>query len=327
MEQEHLLQVRQLTTAFKSYGESVKILDGLSFSLKKGEVLGIVGESGCGKSLTALSIMRLIKPPGRIVGGEIIFRGIDLLALKKHELRRIRGNQIAMIFQEPMTALNPVYSIGNQMEEVLKSHTELDKKSRLKRLVELLDEVGIPRAEAFLHNFPHQLSGGMRQRVMIAMAMSCSPELLIADEPTTALDVTIQAQILELIRGLQRDSGMSVLLITHNLGVVSEMCDRVIVMYAGRIVESAPARSILDNPQHPYTQGLLASLPRRGLEQARLNYIPGYVPPASRWAEGCRFIERCSSALERCRTEAPSLTENGEGHWVSCWRKGGECHG
>lgn len=324
MEQEQLLEVRQLTTEFKTYGEPVKILDGISFALKRGEVLGIVGESGCGKSLTALSIMGLIKPPGRIIGGEINFRGRDLLSLKKNDLRRLRGNRIAMIFQEPMTALNPVYSIGNQMEEVLKIHTDLDKKARLKRLIELLNSVGIPRPEAILRSFPHQLSGGMRQRVMIAMAMSCSPELLIADEPTTALDVTIQAQILQLIKGLQRESGMSILLITHNLGVVSEMCDRVIVMYAGRIVETASARSILDDPQHPYTQGLLASLPRPGVEQARLHYIPGYVPPAARWGLGCRFAERCASAQERCRHESPSLRDTGGGHWVSCWLKGGE---
>lgn len=319
MERQPVLEVRDLTTTFYSQGQSFHAISGVSFAINQGETLGVVGESGCGKSVTSLSIMGLIKPPGKVSGGHILFKGTDLLTLGKKELREIRGNRIAMIFQEPMTSLNPVYTIGNQIGEVFKIHTRLKKRERMARTVELLQMVGIPRAEEIVHDYPHQLSGGMRQRVMIAMAMACAPELLIADEPTTALDVTIQAQILELMKDLQRKNKMAMMLITHDLGVVSEVCDQVIVMYAGMIVEKGPVRQILDNPQHPYTKGLLASLPKNAKASRRLSYIPGQVPPPTQWGRGCRFADRCSWATEQCRQELPPLFSAGPASQAACW--------
>lgn len=326
MEHANILEVVDLKTTFRSLRQSFNAVDGVSFSLKRGETLGIVGESGCGKSVTSLSIMGLVKPPGQITSGRIVFDGTDLLSLKKKEMRKIRGNRISMIFQEPMTSLNPVYTIGNQIGESLQIHTGLSGREINGRVVGLLEMVGIPRAKEIVDEYPHQLSGGMRQRVMIAMAMACDPELLMADEPTTALDVTIQAQILELMKGLQKNSGMSMILITHDLGVVSEMCDRVVVMYAGKIVETGSVRDILDRPQHPYTKGLLNSLPKKGVKQSRLNFIPGQVPPPTQWGTGCRFAGRCPEVVERCLTASPPLFEQGEGQLTACWlaEKGGE---
>ncbi|WP_312108981.1 ABC transporter ATP-binding protein [Brevibacillus reuszeri] len=327
--QQPVLEVRDLRTTFRSQGQSFHAIDGVSFTIGQGETIGVVGESGCGKSVTSLSIMGLIKPPGQVSGGRILFKGKDLLSLGKKELREIRGNRISMIFQEPMTSLNPVYTVGNQIMEALKIHTKLGKAERKARTIELLKMVGIPRAEEIITDYPHQLSGGMRQRVMIAMAMACDPELLIADEPTTALDVTIQAQILELMKELQHKHNMSMMLITHDLGVVSEVCDQVIVMYAGMIVEKGPVREILDNPQHPYTQGLLASLPKNAKTNHRLNYIPGQVPPPLQWGKGCRFVDRCTHATERCHQELPGLFAAGPASLAACWlvvEEGGEKH-
>jgi peptide/nickel transport system ATP-binding protein len=313
-----ILEVKEVTTTFQSRRQSFHAIDRISFQVKKGETLGVVGESGCGKSVTSLSIMGLIKPPGKVTSGQILFKGTDLLKLKKKQLREIRGNKISMIFQEPMTSLNPVYTIGNQIGEALQIHTKLGKQEIRQRTIELLKMVGIPRAEEIIHDYPHQLSGGMRQRVMIAMAMACQPELLIADEPTTALDVTIQAQILELMKELQRKNNMSMILITHDLGVVSEVCDRVIVMYAGMIVEQGPVREVLDRPQHPYTKGLLASLPKNA-QGKRLHYIPGQVPPPTEWGTGCRFADRCPSVTERCRSQLPPLFAGQADNHAACW--------
>lgn len=322
-----ILEVKELTTTFQSRRQTFHAIDRISFQVAKGETLGVVGESGCGKSVTSLSIMGLIKPPGKVTHGQILFKGMDLLSLSKHELREIRGNKVSMIFQEPMTSLNPVYTIGNQISEALKIHTKLNRQQIKERTIELLNMVGIPRAAEIINDYPHQLSGGMRQRVMIAMAMACKPELLIADEPTTALDVTIQAQILELIKELQIKNDMSMILITHDLGVVSEVCDRLIVMYAGIIVEQGPVGEILDRPQHPYTKGLLASLPKNAIDR-RLHYIPGQVPPPFEWGKGCRFADRCSFVMDRCRQELPPLFSSGAKKHCACWlmEKGGESH-
>ncbi|NOU99461.1 ABC transporter ATP-binding protein [Paenibacillus planticolens] len=326
MDHEVMLEVQGLTTTFQSNHQSFHAVDGISFQIRRGETLGVVGESGCGKSVTSLSIMGLIKHPGKVSHGQIKFKGTNLLSMSNKQLRQIRGNQISMIFQEPMTSLNPVYTIGNQIGEALSVHTKMNKKQIRERTIELLQMVGIPRMEEIIKAHPHQLSGGMRQRVMIAMAMACKPELLIADEPTTALDVTIQAQILELMRELQQANGMSMMLISHDLGVVSEVCDRVIVMYAGRIVEQGPVRDILDRPQHPYTRGLLASLPKHAKGERRLHFIPGQVPPPSQWGKGCRFAGRCASVMERCHHEIPPLIDNGAPNQAACWliEKGGD---
>jgi peptide/nickel transport system ATP-binding protein len=327
MDNQYLLEVKDLTTTFQSNQQSFHAVDGISFHLKKGEIIGVVGESGCGKSVTSLSIMGLIKPPGKVTQGQILFKGNDLLALNKKQLREIRGNQISMIFQEPMTSLNPVYTIGNQISEALEIHTKLSKRQIKQRTFELLTMVGIPRVEEIVHDYPHQLSGGMRQRVMIAMAMACNPELLIADEPTTALDVTIQAQILELMKELQQSNQMSMILISHDLGVVSEVCDHVIVMYAGMIVEQGAVGDILNRPQHPYTQGLLASLPKNAQNQRRLNFIPGQIPPPGQWGGGCRFADRCAFVMDKCLKEHPPLFDDGmTQHYAACWlrEKGGE---
>jgi oligopeptide/dipeptide ABC transporter ATP-binding protein len=325
-----LLEIRELQTHFFTDDGIVRAVDGVSLALEPGRTLAVVGESGSGKSVTALSVLRLVAmPPGRIVGGSIRFRGRDLLSLSEPEMRGIRGREISMIFQEPMTSLNPVYTCGEQIMEVLELHLKLDRSAAKKQAIELLRHVGIPSPEQRVDEYPHQMSGGMRQRVMIAMALACRPALLIADEPTTALDVTIQAQILELLRALQRELEMSVLLITHDLGVVAETADQVAVMYAGQVVETCGVRDIFHAARHPYTAGLLASLPRLGEEAGphsggsgprRLRVIPGQVPDPTRFPSGCRFHPRCPLAVERCRTEAPALRDVGGGHLARCHR-------
>lgn len=323
-----LLRVEGLRTQFRTRDGIVRAVDGVSFDVQAGETLAIVGESGCGKSVTAMSILRLLPmPPARIVGGKIEFEGRDLLGLSEDEMRDVRGNLISMIFQEPMTSLNPVLTIGDQVAEALMLHRGLDRKAALARAIEMLNKVQIPEAARRIGQYPHQLSGGMRQRVMIAMALACDPRLLIADEPTTALDVTIQAQILELMRNLGRETGASIILITHDLGVVAEMAQRVVVMYAGRKVEQASVESLFANPRHPYTVGLLGSMPHLGgsLKEAedappkRLVEIPGMVPSLKEDTPGCLFAPRCPRASERCRNEVPALAEYGVNHLAACW--------
>ncbi|MBY0155496.1 ABC transporter ATP-binding protein [Cytobacillus oceanisediminis] len=317
---EKLLQVNELETQFTKDKEKLKILRGVSFHINKGEVLGLVGESGCGKSLTSLSIMKLFKgTSGEISGGSISFKGEDLTHKSEREMRKIRGKQMAMIFQEPMTSLNPVMKIGEQLLEPIRLHLALNEKQAKEHVIFILKKVGIPRAEEIVYEFPHQLSGGMRQRIMIAMAMSCNPQLLIADEPTTALDVTIQAQILELMKQLQREEGMSVLLITHDLGVVAEMCDRVAVMYAGRVVEEANVFDLFESPKHPYTKGLIGSVPKIGQRKDKLTSIKGNVPDPSNMPKGCKFAPRCTEAMAICLEEEPNATDLGNGRMCSCW--------
>lgn len=322
-ENHFLLRIRDLHTEFFLDEGVAKAVDGVDLELRDGETLGIVGESGCGKSVTALSIMRLIPfPPGKIVKGEIFFDGIDLLSLSEAEMRKIRGRSISMIFQEPMTSLDPVFQIGDQISEVLYMHEGLSRKEAWERSVEMLRKVGIPSPEHRVKEYPHQLSGGMRQRVMIAMAMACSPKLMIADEPTTALDVTIQAQILELIARLKEEKSMSVILITHNLGVIAETAQNVAVMYAGRIFEYTSVHAIFTNPKHPYTQGLLRSISRMDEDDTRkkkLEPIPGLVPSLLILPRGCKFNDRCKYALEKCDKEEPPLIEIVRGHRVRCW--------
>jgi peptide/nickel transport system ATP-binding protein len=319
-----LLEVRGLKTRFSLEEGPVLAVDDVSFSIPPGGTLGVVGESGCGKSVTALSIMRLVpEPPGKVVGGEVRFKGRDLLALPEGEMRRIRGNQLSMIFQEPMTSLNPVYTVGEQIGETVRLHQGLDRKQARARAVEMLRQLGIPAPEQRVDAYPHQLSGGMRQRVMIAMALACNPELVIADEPTTALDVTIQAQILDLLKRLQAERGMAVMLITHDLGVVAESCDAVVVMYAGRVVEQAPVRALFSRPAHPYTAGLLRSIPsfhavEAGEGRQRLKTIPGMVPSLRRLPVGCRFRDRCERALEVCAQVDPPLELKREGQSAAC---------
>ena len=316
-----LLEVRDLKTYFCTEDGVVPAVDGVSFSLGRGETLGIVGESGCGKSVTSLSIMRLIpSPPGRILGGEIIFEGEDLLKKTEAEMRTIRGNRISMIFQEPMTSLNPVFTIGDQVMEAIMLHQKVGRQEARKKTVEMLRMVGIPSPERRIDEYPHQMSGGMRQRVMIAMALSCNPRLLIADEPTTALDVTIQAQILDLMKRLKEELGMAIILITHDLGVVAEVVNKVVVMYAGKIVEGADTQTIFRNPQHPYTLGLLGSIPRLNEDRERLQVIEGAVPNPFDMPRGCRFHPRCSYVEEVCAKEEPDLVEVEPGHQVRCWR-------
>ena len=296
-----LLSVRNLKTHFYTEDGIVPAVDGISFDLERGGTLGIVGESGCGKSVTSLSIMGLIpSPPGKIVDGEILFEGRDLTKLSEAEMRKIRGNEISMIFQEPMTSLNPVFTIGNQIMEAIMLHQKLDKAAARKKAIEMLSLVGIPSPEKRIDEYPHQLSGGMRQRVMIAMALSCNPKLLIADEPTTALDVTIQAQILDLMRDLQKELGTAIIMITHDLGVIAELVDQVVVMYTGIIVERGDVETIFANPQHPYTQGLLASIPRLDMDVERLQAIPGSVPTPGNFPKGCGFHPRCPYAKDIC---------------------------
>lgn len=317
-----LLSVRELAVGFGTDDGIVRAVDRVSFDVTPGRTLGIVGESGCGKSVTALSVMRLLpQPMGRILGGEIFFRGRDIVRLPFEEMREVRGAQIGMVFQEPMSALNPVHTIGRQLSEVLLVHRRTGKADALKRSVEILAKVGIPSPEVRVSEYPHQLSGGMRQRVVIAMALACGPQLLIADEPTTALDVTVQAQILSLIKDLQQEMAMAVILITHDLGVIAETCDDVIVMYAGRVAEQGPVGEIFAHPRHPYTNGLLDSIPRlNGRRKSRLNSIEGMVPGLRELPAGCRFANRCPYAEPRCAAGAPPLEKVTEGHDVSCFR-------
>ncbi|TCZ78837.1 ABC transporter ATP-binding protein [Paenibacillus albiflavus] len=317
---EPLLEIKGLQTHFETDSGRVPAVDGVDIYIRKGEVLGIVGESGCGKSVMSLSVMRLVpSPPGRIVNGAIQYKGEDLVHVSEKRMQQIRGNEIAMIFQEPMTSLNPVFTNGNQISETVRLHRSLNRKEAKLHAIEMLRKVGIPRPEAIVDEYPHQLSGGMRQRVMIAMAMACDPELLIADEPTTALDVTIQAQILDLMKQLNRDLGTAIMMITHDLGVVAEMCDRIVVMYAGKIVEEGSTRAILKNPQHPYTRGLIQSVPRMDVAQDKLYSIPGNVPNPRFMPEGCRFAPRCEHAMDRCHTEMPALVTLDAGHQSRCW--------
>ncbi|MFL5357186.1 ABC transporter ATP-binding protein [Archangium sp.] len=321
---EPLLDVRGLKTQLSLEEGRVLAVDDVSFSIPPGGTLGVVGESGCGKSLTALSVMRLVpEPPGRVVGGEIRFRGEELLALPEGKMRRLRGRHLSMVFQEPMTSLNPVYTVGEQIAEGVRLHQGLSRAAAREHSVEMLRQVGIPAPEQRVDSYPHQLSGGMRQRVMIAMALACGPELLIADEPTTALDVTIQAQILELLKRLQTERRMAVMLITHDLGVVAESCDAVVVMYAGRVVERAPVKALFRQPAHPYTAGLLRSIPALEAaggagERPRLKTIPGMVPSLLRLPGGCRFRDRCERALDICARVDPALEPKREGQEAAC---------
>ncbi|HET7403857.1 MAG TPA: ABC transporter ATP-binding protein [Usitatibacter sp.] len=318
-----LLEVDDLRTHFFTRDGVVRAVDGVSFAIRPGETLALVGESGCGKSVTSLSIMRLIaSPPGRVVSGTVRFGGRDLLRLTEPEMRKVRGNEISMIFQEPMTSLNPVLTIGRQVAETLVLHRGMARSDAMARAVELLRLVHIPEPARRAREYPHQMSGGMRQRVMIAMALACGPKLLIADEPTTALDVTIQAQILDLMRELQASTGTAILLITHDLGVVAEMAQRVVVMYAGRKVEEAPVGELFARPRHPYTRGLMNSMPRLGAAHGareRLQEIPGMVPSLRAPLAGCAFAARCGYAVERCRADVPAFEPRAPGHAVACW--------
>ncbi|WP_207261498.1 ABC transporter ATP-binding protein [Desulfovibrio sp. Huiquan2017] len=319
-----ILEINELQTYFYSSEGVAKAVDGASFSLAAGKVLGVVGESGCGKSVTAQSVMRLVpSPPGKIVGGSILFDGMDLTKLSMAEMRHVRGNRISMIFQEPMSSLNPVFTIGNQLSEMFMLHRGMNKKDALDASVEMLDRVQIPAPRSRIFEYPHQLSGGMRQRVMIAMALSCEPEILIADEPTTALDVTVQAQIIDLIIQLKEDFGTAVEMITHDLGVIAETADSVVVMYAGRVVEQAETIELFENTLHPYTAGLLASTPVLGRRVPgrvdRLNEIKGMVPSLYALPQGCKFRERCPRALPICKEREPQLAEINDSHTVRCW--------
>ncbi len=314
-----LLEVENLRTYFDTLSGTVRSVDAVSFSVQAGQTLGIVGESGCGKSVTALSILRLVpQPPGRHQGA-VRYRGSDLLKLTEGQMRQIRGDRISMIFQEPMTSLNPVLTVGRQIAETVQLHQKASRAEAIKRAVAMLRLVQIPEAERRVNEYPHQLSGGMRQRVMIALALACNPELLIADEPTTALDVTIQAQILDLIKRLQQELGMGVILITHDLGVVAESCDRVLVMYAGRKVEEADVLELFERPLHPYTRALMASMPAMNSSSTRLAEIPGMVPALSELGRGCAFAARCTYVNTRCQMERPALTTPAEGHQVACF--------
>ena len=315
-----LLRVRDLRTTFTTGDSVARAVDGVSFDLFPGETLGVVGESGCGKTVMALSILRLIEEPGEIVAGSVIeYEGANLLELSPRELRRIRGDEIAMIFQEPTTSLNPVLTVGTQIAETLRAHKEISREEARRRSVELLDLVGIPDPGKRVDQYPHQLSGGMQQRVMIAMALSCEPKVLIADEPTTALDVTIQAQILELLAALQRQLGMAMIFITHDLGVVAGIADRIAVMYGGHIIEEATTKSLFRRAAHPYTEALLKAAPRIDAKTDRLSVIPGAVPPATAWPVGCRFHTRCSHAWEHCSGAAPDLLPLPPEHRARCW--------
>jgi oligopeptide/dipeptide ABC transporter ATP-binding protein len=316
-----LLEVEHLTTGFEIRGTLVPAVIDVSFHVGAGETLCLVGESGSGKSVTALSIIGLVQPPGRIAEGRILFRGQDLRTLAEREMQKIRGAEIALIFQEPMTALNPVFTIGNQIEETLRVHGRATRHTARQKAIELLDAVSVPEPQKRVRDYPHQLSGGLRQRALIAMSLACEPALVIADEPTTALDVTIQAQILELLRSLQRQMGLALLLITHDLGVVAEMADRVAVMYAGRIVEEAPVKPLFADPKHPYTRGLMASIPG-GAPGARLRAIQGSVPPLGELPPGCSFTPRCPNRFHPCPTAHPGITDFGNGQTVKCYLHG-----
>jgi len=318
---EPLLQVKDLKTNFYTEEGVVQAVAGVSYDIQAGEIVGLVGESGCGKTVSALSILRLIpNPPGKIVSGEIIFDGEDVIKMDEEEVRHIRGNKIGMIFQEPMTSLNPVLTIGRQLTETLELHLKMDRRAATQRAIELLEMVGIPEAKARIHDYPHQFSGGMRQRVMIAMALSCNPKLLLADEPTTALDVTIQAQILELLTRLTKELGTAVIVITHNLGVVARYADRVFVMYAGKVIESATAAELYANPRHPYTLGLLKSVPRLDeIRKEKLDPIEGMPPDLIRLGAGCPFYPRCRFHVDRCKEDNPPLLAVAEAHHSACW--------
>ncbi|WP_391119584.1 ABC transporter ATP-binding protein [Psychrobacillus sp. L3] len=321
MTNEVVLEVKNLKTHFISNKGTAKAVDGIDFVLRKGETMGIVGESGCGKSMTSLSILRLIpSPPGKIVDGQVLLKGQDLVTMSEEEIRKIRGNRISMIFQEPMTSLNPVIPVGEQIAEALRLHQGLSKKQAWDKSVEMIGLVGIPSPEKRAKQEPFQLSGGMRQRIMIAMALACTPEVLIADEPTTALDVTIQAQILEIMKDLQKKIGMGIIFITHDLGVVAEMCDQVGVMYAGQIVEHQDTKDLFKNPLHPYTQGLIGSLPKLYEDQEELQIIEGTVPSPYEYPEGCRFAERCPFAKDICIQKQPNLIQYDENSKVRCWK-------
>jgi len=317
-----LLDIRGLKTWFATDDGMVRAVDGVDIRIESGETVGVVGESGCGKTVTARSILKLIDmPPGRFEGGQILWRGRDLLPLGSADMDKIRAREIAIIFQEPMTSLNPVYSVGAQIAEVLRQHEKLTRRQAIDRAAEMLSLVNIPNAKARVHDYPHQFSGGMRQRVMIALALSCRPQLLIADEPTTALDVTIQAQILELMQEMKDRFGMAIMLITHAMGVVAETCQRVVVMYAGKVVEEAPVAALFGNPRHPYTQGLIRSIPRvdrAATRKERLEAIPGTVPSLLDPPAGCRFAQRCRFASDVCRQAMPPLKQVGPGHFVRC---------
>ncbi|HZB90855.1 MAG TPA: ABC transporter ATP-binding protein [Stellaceae bacterium] len=316
-----LLELRALRTSFAGEAGEFPAVDGVSFSLAAGRTLGVVGESGSGKSVTALSIMGLVpSPPGRIAGGEVLFEGVDLLRLDEAALRERRGNALAMIFQEPMTSLNPAFTIGDQIAEAIRRHRRVAKREARALTIDMLRRVRIPAPERRFDDYPHKLSGGLRQRAMIAMALACGPNLLIADEPTTALDVTIQAQILDLLRQLRDETGTAIMLITHDLGIVAELAHEVVVLYAGKVMERAPVAALFEAPQHPYTIGLLASIPRLETTQRRLPSIEGAVPSPAALPGGCRFHPRCPFAIERCRVEEPPLAELAPGHAAACWR-------
>ncbi len=315
-----LVRVRDLRTSFYTDAGVARAVDGVSFDIEAGKTMALVGESGCGKSVTSLSILRLIpNPPGRIEGGSVEFNGVNLLDLTEPEMRGMRGNNISMIFQEPMTSLNPVFRVGGQIASAIRVHKDVSKAEARNQAIELLEKVGIPAPESRVDDYPHQLSGGMRQRVMIAMALACGPKLLIADEPTTALDVTIQAQILDLLQALQAETGMAILLVTHNLGIVADVADDVLIMYAGKIVERGPIGEVYKAPQHPYTIGLFESLPSMHHRGDRLATIRGQVPAATRFPEGCRFHPRCAHAMDVCKTREPAMIEQSDVHRVACW--------
>ena len=315
---QELLRVDNLYTQFSTAEGVVHAVDGVSFAVEQGQTLGLVGESGCGKSVTALSVMGLIEYPGKNSGGHILFEGHDLVGLDHEDMRKLRGKEVAMVFQEPMTSLNPVYTVGDQIAEMARLHLNMDSKRAWKHAVEMLSTVRIASPDKRVHDYPHHMSGGMRQRVMIAMALACTPKLLIADEPTTALDVTIQAQILDLLRDLQKEFRMSIIMITHDLGVVAEICENVVVMYAGKVVEEAPVRGIFNHPQHPYTEGLLRSIPKLGMTSAaKLAVIRGTVPSAVNWPPGCRFAPRCGHRFEKCDQDPPLFDVGGQ--TAACW--------
>ncbi len=325
---DYTLKVEHLKTQFQTRKGTVPAVDDVSIEIPKGKIVGLVGESGCGKSMTAMSIMQLVRKPGKIVGGKILLNGKDLLEATPAEMREIRGNEISMIFQEPMTALNPVYTVGRQVREAILLHQNVSREEAKNRVIEIFRQIGIPEPEKRYHAFPHQLSGGLRQRVMIGMAMVCEPQLLIADEPTTALDVTIEAQILRLMKQLRDEKGTSILMITHNMGVVAQMCDYVYVMYAGKVMEQAETFELFRNTQHPYTRGLLKSIPRMDSQVERLYSIRGVVPNLLRLPAGCSFCTRCDDADERCRQERPGFYQVAPGHLVRCHRcqEGGTEH-
>ncbi|MCR6671875.1 ABC transporter ATP-binding protein [Devosia ginsengisoli] len=315
-----LLKIDDLAVDFISRGQVTRVVDGVSFTVNAGEAVGLVGESGSGKSLTSLAVLRLIPvPPGHIARGRIELDGVDLLQLPIDQMPEIRGRKISMIFQEPMSSLNPVMTVGDQVGEAILLHQRMSREERRARVVQLLKMVGIPDAEARLRAYPHQFSGGMRQRVMIAMALACEPRLLIADEPTTALDVTIQAQVLGVMNTIRQETGTAILLISHDLSVIAEVCDRIVVMYAGRVVETGPVAAIFDAPAHPYTDGLLRSIVRAGHEARRLYQIPGSVPPAGTIKAGCPFEPRCARKVSRCAVEMPPMFDHGSGHGAACW--------